>query len=176
MDVRTRFAEVAVLQGVWWLEIRGKISCKMLSPATTYAAYFVFEMNERRHYGFDIVPADATVGIVDVKCCKNNVCLDPYLEKSQRKRQRVGCMGSNLPGNRRHLGWMGSNTAGNNMLGIQQPQERNDGWFEIELGEFHNDGGDDNEVEIILKEVNCNYSKGGLIIQGIEIRPKITSA
>ncbi|XP_023530000.1 F-box protein PP2-B10-like [Cucurbita pepo subsp. pepo] len=168
----SRFGEVAVLLQAWWVELRGKISCKMLSAATTYAAYFVFKMNER-YYGFDIVPADAKVGIVGGDCCTISVGLDPYLDNSQRKRQRLVWMGSNAPGHRQRLRWMGSktHTPGINMSRMALPKERHDGWFEIEMGEFHNNGGDD-EVEMVLKEVNCNYSKCGLIVQGIEIRPK----
>ena len=54
--------------------------------------------------------------------------------------------------------------------------EREDGWFEIELGGFYNVGGDyddnNNEVKMCLKEVNGEHLKGGLIVEGIEIRPK----
>lgn len=124
----------------------------MLCPATTYAAYFVFKMS--RYYGFEIDTADATVRTVDGECCTNSV----WLDNPRRKR--------------RHLPWMGSKTPGNNKSELEEPQERRDGWFEIKLGEFYNDDGDD-EVEMSLKEVNCNHSKGGLIVQGIEIRPKI---
>ncbi|XP_038878692.1 F-box protein PP2-B10-like [Benincasa hispida] len=156
----SRFAEVAVLLNVWWLEIKGKLSCKMLCPATTYAAYFVFKMSERRYYGFDIVAADAAVAIVAGECWTSRVCLDPFLDNAPpKRRRRTPCL-------RR-------NPLGNSMSRAKQPQERHDGWFEIELGELHNNGGDD-EIEFFLKEVNCNYSKSGLIVQGIDIRPKIS--
>ena len=42
--------------------------------------------------------------------------------------------------------------------------ERKDGWIEIELGYFYNDQGDE--------EVKGEHLKGGLIVEGIEIRPK----
>ncbi|KAL6324285.1 hypothetical protein AAG906_006560 [Vitis piasezkii] len=51
------------------------------------------------------------------------------------------------------------------------PYEREDGWFEVELGEFYNDGGDE-EVKMSLREVKGVHLKGGLIVEGIEIRPK----
>ncbi|KZV19468.1 hypothetical protein F511_31838 [Dorcoceras hygrometricum] len=51
---------------------------------------------------------------------------------------------------------------------------RGDGWLEVELGEFHNNGngGCQNEVKMWLKEVKGVHLKGGLLVEGIEIRPK----
>ncbi|XVF65109.1 hypothetical protein PTKIN_Ptkin09bG0220300 [Pterospermum kingtungense] len=54
----------------------------------------------------------------------------------------------------------------------QQALERGDGWMEIEMGEFFNECGDDGTLEFSLWEVDTGYSKGGLIIEGIEVRPK----
>ncbi|KAJ6974228.1 F-box protein PP2-B15-like [Populus alba x Populus x berolinensis] len=51
------------------------------------------------------------------------------------------------------------------------PSERDDGWLEIELGEFFS-GENDEEVKMSLMEVKGHHLKGGLIIEGIEIRPK----
>ncbi|KAI3469949.1 hypothetical protein Pfo_026612 [Paulownia fortunei] len=42
----SRFPEVAELQFVWWLDIRGKIKTRMLSPKTIYAAFLVFKLAE----------------------------------------------------------------------------------------------------------------------------------
>ncbi|KAI7732030.1 hypothetical protein M8C21_009691, partial [Ambrosia artemisiifolia] len=47
---------------------------------------------------------------------------------------------------------------------------RNDGWMELELGEFYCDDGDEGEVEMGFQE-HHEY-KGGLILEGIQIRPK----
>uniref|UniRef100_A0A7N2L8A3 Uncharacterized protein n=1 Tax=Quercus lobata TaxID=97700 RepID=A0A7N2L8A3_QUELO len=44
------------------------------------------------------------------------------------------------------------------------PGERKDGWIEIKLGYFYNDEGDE--------EVKGEHLKGGLIVEGIELRPK----
>jgi hypothetical protein len=49
--------------------------------------------------------------------------------------------------------------------------EREDGWLEIELGEFFS-GENDEEVKMSLMEVKGHHLKGGLIIEGIEVRPK----
>lgn len=63
------------------------------------------------------------------------------------------------------------------------PRHRDDGWTEIEMGEFFNgdvdvdvddDGGD--VVEIFLWAVRGAYIRmirNGLVVQGIELRPKV---
>ncbi|KAK8684944.1 hypothetical protein V6N13_040958 [Hibiscus sabdariffa] len=51
-------------------------------------------------------------------------------------------------------------------------RERGDGWMEAEMGEFFNENGDDGTVEFSLKELDTSYHKRGLIIEGIELRPK----
>ncbi|XP_034684118.1 F-box protein PP2-B10-like [Vitis riparia] len=51
------------------------------------------------------------------------------------------------------------------------PNMRKDAWFEIELGEFFNEGGENKELEIAIKQFDGHW-KQGLIIEGIEIRPK----
>ena len=56
--------------------------------------------------------------------------------------------------------------------GIERiPSEREDGWMEIELGEFFS-GESYEEVKMSFMEVKGYQSKGGLILEGIEIRPK----
>ncbi|KAF3338393.1 putative F-box protein PP2-B12 [Carex littledalei] len=56
---------------------------------------------------------------------------------------------------------------------IRYPRVRDDGWSEVEIGEFYNDCEDDDEiVELDVREVNGLWAKRGLIFYGIEIRPK----
>uniref|UniRef100_A0A453Q195 Uncharacterized protein n=2 Tax=Aegilops tauschii subsp. strangulata TaxID=200361 RepID=A0A453Q195_AEGTS len=55
---------------------------------------------------------------------------------------------------------------------VTLPQRRADGWMELDLGEFLNEGGDDGEVSISLTETKSGKWKSGLIMQGIEIRRK----
>ncbi|XP_022849411.1 F-box protein At2g02240-like [Olea europaea var. sylvestris] len=43
-QIDSRFSIVAKLLEVWWLDIRGKIEAKMLSPNTHYAAYLVYRL------------------------------------------------------------------------------------------------------------------------------------
>ncbi|XP_031379077.1 LOW QUALITY PROTEIN: putative F-box protein PP2-B12 [Punica granatum] len=54
------------------------------------------------------------------------------------------------------------------------PKEREDGWLEIKLGEFPCNDGYDGEMRVNLMQVDYGCWKNGLIIEGIEIRPKET--
>ena len=62
----------------------------------------------------------------------------------------------------------------NDSLDLQHPKERADEWLEVELGEFFNDGQEDKELEMGVYEIKSGDWKGGLLVQGIEIRPKRT--
>ncbi|XP_022722747.1 F-box protein PP2-B11-like isoform X2 [Durio zibethinus] len=129
----SRFSEVAELRLVWWLDVKGKIETRKLSPGTNYAAYLVFKLRRRR-YGF----RQRTVGVhVNMEGTTSGEVRSVSLDYPQ-----------NVP---------------------QQAQERGDGWMEIEMGEFLNECGDDGTVEFCLREIDCNYFKSGLIIEGIEI-------
>ena len=55
-----RFFEAAELNFVWWLQIKGSIDSKLLSPNTTYATYFVFKFAKSRH-GFEQRPVELKV-------------------------------------------------------------------------------------------------------------------
>ncbi|GKV02502.1 hypothetical protein SLEP1_g14935 [Rubroshorea leprosula] len=48
--------------------------------------------------------------------------------------------------------------------------ERGDGWLELELGEYFNEGGEDGQLEIRILHFDGGW-KSGVIIEGIEIRP-----
>ncbi|XP_062109103.1 F-box protein At2g02240-like [Humulus lupulus] len=52
------------------------------------------------------------------------------------------------------------------------PRDRGDGWKEIEMGHFFNEDGEDGLVLCTLKEVSCSMSWSGLVVQGIELRPR----
>ncbi|KAF2307365.1 hypothetical protein GH714_026654 [Hevea brasiliensis] len=59
-----------------------------------------------------------------------------------------------------------ASTRENKNNGHNRSQEREDGWLEMELGEFFNREGEDGELEISISEVNGGDWKGGLIVQG----------
>lgn len=146
----SRFKEVASLDEVCWLEIRGKIDMSILSPWTLYKAYLVYKLTKRhygfnvpvevaiaeRHYGFEYGPLDAALGGDENK---QTVYLDPSLEI---------------------------------MDGARRPNERADGWLEMELGEFLCQAEEDGELEMMCAEYKNLCWKSGLIVQGIEVRPE----
>ncbi|KAK6235513.1 hypothetical protein SCA6_010850 [Theobroma cacao] len=152
----SRFKEVAKLNYVWWLEIRGMISTSKLSPDTNYAAYLVFKL--RHAFGFNDYPAEVSLTLGADKVCSKSVALDPMIE-SRPCRRRVG-----------H--WYEPSLIDHSvMCRLERSKERADGWLEIELGDFFNRYGED-EVEMSVMEAKAGIAKGGLIVQGIEIRPK----
>ncbi|KAH0636127.1 hypothetical protein KY290_036551 [Solanum tuberosum] len=51
------------------------------------------------------------------------------------------------------------------------PKMRGDGWMEVKLGYFDSKKGTDGPVEARLLEMNHIF-KGGLIVEGVEFRPK----
>lgn len=54
---------------------------------------------------------------------------------------------------------------------VQIPRKREDGWIEIELGDFFNNGRD-GEVKMALMDTDTSTPKSGVVIEGIEVRPK----
>lgn len=52
------------------------------------------------------------------------------------------------------------------------PQDRGEGWRELEMGEFFNENGEDGLVLCSLKEVSCSTAWSGLVVEGIELRPR----
>ncbi|EEF50055.1 F-box protein At2g02240 [Ricinus communis] len=167
-ELKSRFEEVAELIGVCWLEICGKISARMLSPETLYAAYFVYKTTAGA-YGFDHQPVEVTVGLAGTEGCKRSVYLDAERERQQRYQIVIRRIG--LFSHSRALGLQAPVPTRENNDGMH-PQEREDGWLEIELGTFFNKEDDDGDLEMKVLEVNGGDWKGGLIVQGIDIRPK----
>ncbi|GMY14099.1 F-box protein At2g02240-like [Fagus crenata] len=163
-----RFPEVAELISVCWLEIRGRFNTRMLSPATLYTAYFVFKTTTGS-YGFENRPIEVAVGLVGAEIHYQTV----YLNAERRQNLRYRIVPRRRFGLFRHSGIMGYPAPQPRETddGSEYPKERADGWLEIELGEFFN-GGEDGELEMSILEVKGGDWKGGLIVQGIEIRPK----
>ncbi|KAL1548371.1 F-box protein PP2-B5-like [Salvia divinorum] len=56
------------------------------------------------------------------------------------------------------------------MVKFQEGNDRDDGWMEIQLGEFYVDEGGNGEVQVQLLDTS-GYIKSGLILEGIEFRP-----
>ncbi|GFZ05921.1 F-box family protein [Actinidia rufa] len=169
----SRFPEVAELVNVCWLEIRGKINTSILSPSTTYAAYLVFKSTAST-YGFEYQPAVVSVGISGGESETRNVYLDPEGRQCLRypiMPRGIGIFSRRFSSNmfRPHACIPRERETESEQ---QYPKVRGDGWMEIELGECFNKGGEDSEMEMSLMEVNGGDWKSGIVVQGIEIRPK----
>ncbi|XP_076929411.1 putative F-box protein PP2-B12 [Bidens hawaiensis] len=165
----SRFAEVAELLSVCWLEVHGRINTSLLSTDTRYAAYLVYK-SAPHTYGFEHHPAEVTVGLSGVEGQVKTVFLDPEACRRQRHEYE-----QTLPGRRRmgmfnHLRRLASRS--NATPPENGPTRRQDGWLEIELGEFYNGKGQEGDLDMSMMDVRGGNWKGGLIIQGIEIRPK----
>ncbi|KAL8130648.1 hypothetical protein V2J09_019803 [Rumex salicifolius] len=160
----SRFPEVAELIGVCWLEIRGAIKTSMLSPETRYAAYLVFKMTEGS-YGFDNL-SETSVSVSGGKTETQNAYLtaDHELIQAFRVPSR-GTRGFHMV--RRPA----FDPRGSRQEGAQCPKPRTDGWQELNIGEFFTHLGEDDEIELSVLEVKGGNWKGGLIVEGIELRP-----
>ncbi|KAE9619076.1 hypothetical protein Lal_00047899 [Lupinus albus] len=139
----SRFPEVAELLDVCWLEIRGVINTTSLSPNTHYAAYFVFKMIDPE--GFLRYPVELALEISGGQSTTKKVCLDPNID---------------------------GRSVTSRLQGLQRPNMKSNGWLEIEIGEFFNSGLEDDEVQMSVLETKGGNWKNGLVIEGIEVRPK----
>lgn len=194
----SRFLEVAELISVCWLDIQGRIDVCKLSPLTLYSTFLVFKTTPNL-YGFVDQPIEVRVGLVDGEATEQTVYLNSEGRASVmnqqdvwRVRRRSSLMlprldrGTELQedehvDDRIQLPILVGLPHRSNDLGLRDghgegregyPEERGDGWLEIGLGEFFWEGGCDGEMEVRFMEVKQLSWKSGLIIQGIEIRPK----
>ncbi|KAH9734547.1 F-box protein [Citrus sinensis] len=155
---KNRFPEVAELICVCWLEIRGKINTRSLSPGTLYTAYLVYKLTAGS-FGFEYQPVVVSVGLVSGESQTRTV----YLEEERGLRQ----------GHHGLLNRSSSQASTPKENDGYFPKERKDEWLEIELGDFFNKEDEDGELEMSVLELACGHWKCGLVIQGIEIRPKL---
>lgn len=129
-----RFAEVAQLHHVCWLDISLKTETTLLSPKMTNVAYLVFKLTDNC-YGFDHHNSiETSVGMTN--------------------------------------GF--KNIKSINLTSKDNVINREDGWMEIELGEVFINGGNNGDelLEVSVREVKRLNWKGGLIVEGIQFRPK----
>ncbi|KAI8537967.1 hypothetical protein RHMOL_Rhmol09G0064400 [Rhododendron molle] len=139
---RTRVLEVAELVSVWWLGFRGKMNLELLSPRTTYVVYLVFKIAKDSR-GLS-GPATAAIRTWETTV------------KTKLPRRTVFLI------NGEHV-----------TEEYYSPQERSDGWMEIHLGEFYVKREDYRLLQLKFQFVEeKDIEKKGLIIQGIEFRPK----
>ncbi|KAM4108980.1 hypothetical protein ACJW30_03G088000 [Castanea mollissima] len=145
------------LRTISWLQIEGLLSTRLLSPRTSYGAYLVVNFADRA-YGLDSLPSEVSLEVGNFKSQGTVYLSRPKIEKQSLQSipyvNRIKAMRSKVFQERQ---------AG--------PKERKDGLTEVELGYFYNDEGDE-EVKMCLKEVKGEHLKGGLIVEGIELRRK----
>ncbi|KAG2264453.1 hypothetical protein Bca52824_071532 [Brassica carinata] len=169
----SKFKRVAELRDVCWFEIRGKISCGMLSKGTHYSVYLVFKRAGGRSYGFEDTPMEARVGFVGKDAAsKKFVVLEP-IDMDQPSGYRytsVSLTWVSREDRTRRLREVGGN--------VEEPKVRGDGWSEVKLGKVYiHDGGydddddDGDEIEFSIMETQNGQWKSAMIFQGVEIRP-----
>ncbi|KAL1225472.1 F-box protein PP2-B13 [Cardamine amara subsp. amara] len=159
----SRFSESAELKTIDRLEVKGKIQTGVLSPNTKYGAYLIVKVTKGA-YGLDLVPAETLIKSTNGQMNKNTAylcCLDE--KKQQMKRLFYGNREERMTITVEALAADGKR---------REPKSRDDGWMEIELGEFETREGEDDEVNMSLTEVKGYQLKGGIVIDGIEVRPK----
>ncbi|KAF3796311.1 PHLOEM PROTEIN 2-LIKE A6 [Nymphaea thermarum] len=176
----SRFSEVADLLSVWWLEIRAAIKATELSPHTWYAAYFVLKHKEYSS-GFNLYPVELALSTGDGTYVSKR---EAFIHPDKRRKNTPQPSYAHTPPPYGHIfGWLPDWPRGRRhlMTSSEQPPPSNlrpreggdDGWMEVEIGAFYTNGGEDGggEVEFSLLEVN-GVVKKGLVLDGIEIRPK----
>lgn len=131
----------------------------MLSPDIVHEAHLIVKFVDRA-YGLDILPSKVSVEVGDVKS-EGTVRLRQHETKKQ-------CLETT---------WFSNQVEASTSMGFRGTEERvpckrADGWTEIELGNFYNHGSGDAEVKMCLQEVAGTHLKAGLVVEGIELRPK----
>ncbi|XP_015887478.3 F-box protein PP2-B10-like [Ziziphus jujuba] len=163
LPAESRFSRVAVMELEWWLHIKGRMETNILSPKTTYGAYFVYKFNERSR-GFKGNPVDFQIYFEGEEEVDERMVGSRELLNRQMRRSRVSLNGQ-----------MGRSRVFLNPSEDERQiiRVREDGWLEVEMGEFFNDGGDDHRVVVCrLMETDSCVTKIGLVVEGIEFRPK----
>ncbi|XP_006293207.2 F-box protein PP2-B5 [Capsella rubella] len=141
----SRFEKVPELVNIDALDIRGFLNTRMISPRTHYSVYIVY--TKLSHcYGFQTCRILAGVGFQGHEIPKTFICFDTIKMWPDKK--------------------------------ITYSKKRRDGWMEAKIGDIFNDGGltGFDLIEVRIYDVaHRPRTKSGVIIEGIEFRPKDTS-
>ncbi|KAB2621569.1 F-box protein PP2-B15-like [Pyrus ussuriensis x Pyrus communis] len=157
--LESRFAEVAELRTIWWLEICGTTNTQILSPKTAYGAYLIIKIANRA-YGLDTLPSEVSLEVGNSKS-QSTI----YLSKRNDSGKQASSEHEHFPKGSRWRVLDEDRSGG-------RGGERGDGWMEVEIGSFYNGECDEKDVRMSLREVKGVHLKGGLIVEGIELRPK----
>ncbi|KAI3810483.1 hypothetical protein L1987_20099 [Smallanthus sonchifolius] len=153
----SRFSEVIELKTISNMEIEGRIGTQDLSPNTTYGVYLIIKVSDSA-FGLDSIPSETSISKHEYSVT-NTAYLCP-LDDQKQQFESLFFMNRRRMMEKRVVEGEG-----------RRPSKRGDEWLEVELGEFFV-GGKSEMVKMSLMEVKGHQLKGGLIIEGIEIRPK----
>lgn len=159
----SRFSQVAILKTIQHLEIEAKIKTNTLSKNTKYGVYLIIKILDSS-FGLDSIPSVVSLEVGNL-ISRNTA----YIRTSSNNNIKQ------IIENLFYKNWMERLRSTVEISGDGRvPCEGRDGWMEIELGEFFSDdiGNYASEVKVGLREVNGYHLKSGLIIEGIEVRPK----
>ncbi|KAI3775062.1 hypothetical protein L1987_49630 [Smallanthus sonchifolius] len=119
---------------IWRLEVEGKINTRILSPNAMYRAYLIVQVAHHRAFGLDVVPCEVSVEVGEL-CLRGAVILSRDVF-TKRSLEHV-CGGKKVKDGSRSRFKDEVSRVG---------CERKDGWLEIELGDFYNEGLCEKEV------------------------------
>ncbi|KAJ3691517.1 hypothetical protein LUZ61_020681 [Rhynchospora tenuis] len=147
----SRFSECAELRAVCWLEIKGTIDSNILTMHTVYAAYLVFKVAPNA-YGLSYPLQTSKITLAGDTVSEHFVRLDVRERRAPDP----------------SFYWEIKDITD----GVILPSKRQDWWLEVELGEFNSGDGTAGEVGMFYMGLRGGHWKNGLIVQGIEVRPK----
>ncbi|KAK7289684.1 hypothetical protein RIF29_03518 [Crotalaria pallida] len=151
----SRFTEVVNLLCVRSFKIKGRINTCMLSTDTLYGAYLVFKSSSSGSYGFEYDPAMASIEISRGGDSKFQlVYLDASRSPSMKHFRILTQVVRRIQAPPPLAPSSAAALVGHTRDSIPHPVERIDGWWEIEIGDFFNKGGEENEVEMGVDQVH----------------------
>jgi hypothetical protein len=164
----SRFSKVIELVSVCLLSINGIINIKELSPSTHYAGYLIFKLTNDA-FGLSSL---RQISFVEVDGQRVGKVYTSSLHPCNRSscELHMECESSMMEEPHNH----DQEDDGGDIIVVRYPWQRVDGWMELEMGDFYT-GTSDNattNVKIGLTEHEELQWKKGLIVEGIEIRPK----
>ncbi|TVU03185.1 hypothetical protein EJB05_51287, partial [Eragrostis curvula] len=163
----SRFEEATELLAVCWFDVFDSFECKELSPNKKYAAYLVFNLADES-CGLGYCPTqEAFIYMGDqIVSAKRVVSFYPPTA-TQGTRLCSSDGGSDSGMDRRGDVDEGGGPAEDETIPVSYPSDRDDGWMEVELGEFYNHHGDIGEmVSIRLTEIVQLHWKKGIVFGG----------